>query len=132
MPEDLLLCPNPKCAKHTWADSLDFNKKGFFASKSSGIHQRYQCKACKATFSARTRAEDRGQHKPQINAMLYGLLCSGVTLRRSAILLQYAYNTIRSRLPWLASRARALHAQALASGSLDTSYILFDERDNQG
>lgn len=59
--------------------------------------------------------------------MLYGMLCSGVTLRRSAKLLKCSYNTIRSRLPWLATKARGLHAGALASGVLDTSYILFDE-----
>ena len=75
----------------------------------------------------RTLADDRGQHKPHINSMLYGLLCSGVTLRRSAKLLKCSYNTIRSRLPWLANKARGLHAGALASGSLSTSYILFDE-----
>lgn len=88
---------------------------------------RYECKAFGKTFSNQTFSDDFRQHRQDINRMLPRLLCSGVAMRRAAWILECSYNNVRSRLPWLAEKARTAHEAALASGDLDTSYIQFDE-----
>jgi hypothetical protein len=123
-----LACPNPGCENHLPGSANFFRKRGYYTPKSTG-HKlaRYECKACGKTFSNQTFSDDFRQHRQDINRMLPRLLCSGVTMRRSAWILECSYNTVRSRLPWLADKARAAHEAALASGDLDTSYIQFDE-----
>lgn len=121
-------CPNPACAFHSPQLEKFFRKRGSFTPKSLGVAQpRYECKGCGKTFSSRTQAPDARQHKPGLNQMLHGMLCSGVTLRRSSQLLQCSYNTVCARARWLADLARAAHAKALVGDTLGTAYIQFDE-----
>ena len=121
-------CPNPGCVHHAAPPKNFFWRKGTFTPKRTGVPLvRYQCKGCRRTFSNRTFAADRGQHRPDINGALAALLCSGVTMRRAALLLGVAYNTVCARLPWLAEQARKAHGKALADGVLSTSYLQFDE-----
>lgn len=121
-------CPYKACSEHVSASPKFFRKRGYFKPQCrSGPQSRYQCKACLRTFSNRTAADDARQRKPQINQLLPLLIGSGVTLRRAAKILKCAYNTIASRQPMLALRARLLHEKALLDPANATSRIEFDE-----
>ena len=123
-----IACPNPSCENHLPRSADFFRKRGYYTPKHLG-HKlaRYQCKTCGKTFSNQTFSDDFRQHRQDINHMLPRLLCSGVTMRRAAWILECSYNTVCSRLPWLAEKARAAHEAALDSGAMKTSYIQFDE-----
>lgn len=121
-------CTNADCENFTSAPAGFYRKRGYYTPKHLGHRlARYQCKACGVTFSNRTGKDDVRQHRPDINHLLPRLMCSGVTLRRAAWILECSYNTVRARLPWLAQRAREAHEQALQGEGLKTSYIQFDE-----
>jgi transposase-like protein len=128
MPRVPTICPNSECEFHATKTSGFFRKKGTYTPKCRGrALTRYQCKACGKTFSNQTSAKSVRQHKPEINAVMAKLICSGVTLRRAAWILGCRYTTVSARVPWLAERAREAHAQALKGESLKTSFIQFDE-----
>lgn len=131
MPTPPSRCPSPGCAHHSDPPEGFCRKRGFYKPKGVARPvQRWQCKGCGATFSARTESDVRRQRKPGINAKLMGLLCSGATLRRSARLLDVAYSTVRRRASWLARRAKAAHEAALAdpvASDLLTEHVQFDE-----
>lgn len=121
-------CPNRACSNHLLPGADFFRKRGYFTPKCRGHAQaRYECKTCHKTFSNRTQAADAGQHRPDLNKTLAGLLCSGVTMRRAAELTRCAYNTVCARARWLAEQARQAHVKALEGDELKTAYILFDE-----
>jgi hypothetical protein len=121
-------CPFPDCKHHLRPPAKFYWRKGSFHSKSRACDLvRYQCSACRRTFSNRTWADDVGQRRPDINRMLSRLMSAGVTLRDCAWILEVARKTVARRASWLAERARQAHAQALAQGSHQTGLILFDE-----
>lgn len=123
-------CPNVDCpTRKKPFPEFDYRKRGSFPHKRTGkTVQRWQCKTCGRTFSQRTEAEDKQQRRPDINKKLMGLLCSGVTLRRAAELLDVTYNTIRRKFLWLAERSREAHIEILMnSDRLHTSRVQFDE-----
>lgn len=69
---------------------------------------------------------DRGR-RTDVDAMVFKLACSGVTIRRSAKLLDIAVNTVRKRMAALAARARAAHAAAALDPRMLTAVVQFDE-----
>ena len=83
-PPATLRCPDKKCRRHRWPKLEDFRKRGSYTMKSTGeVIQRHKCKVCGTTFTERTASGDRLQHK-DINRALFGLVCFGATIRRSA------------------------------------------------
>lgn len=120
-------CVNPECPYHLNPPKDFLAKRGKYKIKATGkIVQRYLCKHCGASFSNRNTAPDRGQRR-DINKALFGFVCSGITIRRAALLLEVSVNTVRERMAWLADRAREAHSRALADGSMLTEYAQFDE-----
>lgn len=73
--------------------------------------QRFKCKACHIQFSRATFDPDFRQRRREINDRLYELLCSGVSQRRSAILLKTDRMTIQRKFNILAERARLDHGE---------------------
>lgn len=67
--------------------------------------RRYRCVQCKRSFSEATATLEFRQQKRQINPLVEQLLCSGVSLRRSARILCVDRSTIARRLPFLSLRA---------------------------
>ncbi len=88
---------------------------------------RYRCRACGKSFSTRTDSPTAGQHKPQVNGMLMKLVCSGVTMRRTAKILGIARDTVTRKVGWLATQAHRTHTQNIDEGGIATSYVQFDE-----
>ena len=82
-------------------------KTGFFRRKSdSRWVQRFRCLICKKYFSRATSHPCYRQNKRQVNTRLFRLLCSGVSLRRSAKLLHLSRTTVARKLIFLGSQAK--------------------------
>lgn len=71
--------------------------------------QRYLCSNCGHVFSDATFQECYRQKKRRINPRVLELLCSGVSQRRSARLLNVTRTTIVRKLSFLASKLRAVN-----------------------
>lgn len=99
----------PYCSLSTTASDHRFSgrKAGFFKRKSDSRKiQRYRCFRCRRHFSGATLHPAFGQKKRQMNDRLRKLLCSGVSLRRSARLLHVSRTTISRKLIYLGTQAR--------------------------
>ena len=121
-------CPNPACQHHANPAAGFYINKGSYVTKHDRQHvPRYQCKGCKRTFGSRCFGPTARQHKPAVNEAVGKLLSSGVTLRRCAEVLNIARVTVVRKFTWLARRARKSHAEFLASGKANSTYIQFDE-----
>jgi transposase-like protein len=82
-------------------------RKGFyFRSSDSKTIFRYFCKSCKRTFSSATFSKCFMQKKRRVNFQLYQLLVSGVSQRRSALLLSIHKTTVARKFQFLAIQAR--------------------------
>lgn len=81
--------------------------RGHYKRKSdSRLIQRFQCRICLKNFSRASSHPAYGQKKRQMNERLRRLLCSGVSLRRSARLLNLSRTTINRKLIFLGERSR--------------------------
>ena len=121
-------CPNPTCSFHTAPPSGWYAKKGYYRSKFDRQPvPRYRCKGCGRYFGSHTHTSTYRQHRPDVNAPLMGLLCSGMTMRRAAGLLHLSRRTVAKKLAFLGARARAAHAIFLTLPEAKTAYVQFDE-----
>jgi len=102
-------CPNKTCA------SPDFIiRDGTFRRIEDAKNiQRFRCKNCGRRFSAASFSQNYWQKRRRINLPLLKLLSSGVSLRRSAILLGVNRKTVERKLPLLAYRCRRLNSAHL-------------------
>lgn len=120
-------CPSEQCLMHTAPVKGFLRKKGFYkVAKTGQIFQRYQCCTCGTIFTNKTGSNPLG-HRRDISKELFGLICSGTTIRRAAQLLDVSINTVRDRMLLLAEEARIAHAKALTDGTLATNHVQFDE-----
>jgi transposase-like protein len=79
-------------------------RKGSYLRRSDGRRvKRFLCRSCGRYFSWASFDACFGQNKRQINATLLNLLCSGVSMRRSARLLGVDLKTVARKLRFLAS-----------------------------
>lgn len=102
-------CPNFTCAFPNF-----IIRDGYYRRKDdSKIVQRFRCKSCGARFSRATFSDAYRQKKRRINYPLLKLLASGISLRRSALLLGVQRTTVERKLPFLARRCRRLNSRAL-------------------
>jgi len=121
-------CPNPDCVHHDSGAKGFYKKNGTYRTKHDRQRvPRYLCRGCGRSFNSRSFLSTAGQHKPEVNKPLMGLLCSGVTMRRAARLLGLARRTVEQRVRWMAGQARKAHAEFLAASPVLTSYVQFDE-----
>jgi hypothetical protein len=98
----------------------------YFRISDSRVIPRFLCKLCGHTFSLATNSPCFGQKKRRINEPLRILLASGVSLRRSALLLHVHRTTIARRLVFLGSQALSKHQDQLSSFQ-GLKEFLFDE-----
>lgn len=102
-------CPNSNCAF-----PFTIIRDGYFRRKDdSKIIQRFRCKSCGVRFSSATFNEAYRQKKRRVNYPLLKLLASGMSLRRSAIILGVHRKTVERKLPFLATRCRRLNQSFL-------------------
>jgi len=118
--------PNTACAAHLQPLPNSYRKKGYRRPKHN--HQsvpRYQCKTCGTYFSATQFKPIRNQKRPDLNAQVFALAVSGMTMRRMALLLTCSPLTIERKIQHLARQAQLHHQKHLAT--LRTSYVIMDE-----
>jgi hypothetical protein len=100
----------------------------FYRSSDSRRIFRWKCSGCKKTFSQATSHPCYRQLKRRVNYRLYGLLCSGVSLRRSARLLGVHRVTVVRKLRFLAQQCRKTQTEFLdCFKQSPLSEIVFDE-----
>lgn len=89
-------------------------RNGFFTRRSDSRRiQRFRCNACRLQFSAATFSPCYRQKKRRINRLVFALLASTGSLRRTAVLLDVDRKTVARRLPVLARIARQRLARDL-------------------
>lgn len=102
-------------------------KKGFFKRPSDGrLVQRYFCKDCARNFSKQTFSRFRWQRKIWISAALEKLITSGVSRRRSALLLGVNRKTIDRKITELSVYAQHWQREMLQTRT-SFSAIQFDD-----
>lgn len=131
----MLRCPNSNCENSTRdkseARSLGFRKKGYFSRSGNTKHHhrkvaRYQCKACGKYFSSATLSKLYRQRRPDINADIVFLLCSGISQRRLALRHKVSRQTVVAKFLLGAEDARIRH-EAFLNSQEPLPYIQFDE-----
>jgi len=110
-------CPSDCCKfSESSGVSPNFIRFGSYRRKVDGrTIRRYQCKACRKTFSAQTFNDTYWQHKPKINSLLFGLFASSVSIRRSALLVGVDKKTSERRFRHFAKLGRKEQALLLTS-----------------
>jgi len=104
-----------------------FVKNGTFKRSSDGSKlQRFKCKNCLHHFSEASFESEVYQKKRGINHQVRNLLCSSVSMRRTAILLSVNRKTIASKLEFLFEEAKKAHQKFLESIS-DVSHAQLDD-----
>ena len=94
-------CPDPECL------SPETRKFGTYYRRSDGKSvKRWWCKKCKLHFSSPTFTRTYRQHKPRVNPHVFKLLSSGVSMRRTALLLNIHRTTVARKLALLAGLAK--------------------------
>lgn len=119
-------CPNELCDNNLKPVAKWFVKIGYYKPKTTNQKTpRYKCKSCGKSFSNRTNKININQKKPEINQLLFKLLVSGVSLRRSSEILNVQYNTVVNHFDYLAQQSKQLHTQFIKS--VETSFVQVDE-----
>lgn len=107
-------------------------RNGVFIRKSDSKKiERWRCLKCGKTKSQATGTACFGQNKRRVNTPLRGLLASGVSQRRAAILLNIDKNTVAKKKKFLATQARC--SQLIASkkkAKYSICQVQFDEMES--
>ena len=99
------LCPNTFCV---CPDNI-IRDGVYYRRDDSRMIQRFRCKSCGSRFSNATFNPTYLQKKRRVNPLILKLLSSGVSIRRTAILLSINRKTVEKKLPFLAKRCRHHH-----------------------
>jgi len=104
-----ITCPNSFCAcpKNYIRDG------SFWRRDDSKTIQRYRCKTCGTRFSSATLCPTYRQKKRRVNHELLKFLSSGVSMRRSAILLKIGRPTVERKLKFLGIICRSRNKRLL-------------------
>lgn len=120
-------CPNTNCISF---HNMKFSKKDghYFRKDDSRKIQRYKCLKCNRKFSASTHTLEWRQKKRRVNIQLFRVLASGVSMRRSSLIINIHRTTVERKLSYLAKKSRQMHAELLAKIGLDkTRHLQFDD-----
>lgn len=105
-------------------------KVGFFQRKSdSRVIQRFRCTKCRKKFSNATGHPAFGQNKRQFNFKLMRLLTSGVSLRRSAKILNLSRTTIDRKLRFLGEQAK-IQLRESNLNQAPANEVVFDDQES--
>ncbi len=102
---------------------------GSYFRKSDSKHiKRWRCKLCYRIFSQATGSICFGQNKRRLNRKIFRLLVSGVSQRRTAIILKTNRKTVCRKLSFLGNQKKIEHEKNLERFKLSPSPVLyFDE-----
>jgi len=119
-------CPQSTC--------LSFRSKAFVAKDGryyrrceARFIQRFRCTSCGTRFSHATGTLEFKQRKRSVNNPLRGMLCSGVSMRRSALLLNIHRTTVERKLAYLAKKAGLSQKLFLQQQRGQVMHLQFDD-----
>lgn len=122
-------CPYCSIQRPTTDSRTFVVKVGFFRRKSDcRLIQRFRCRQCLRKFSNATGHPAFGQNKRQFNFKLMKLLVSGVSLRRSARILNLSRTTIDRKFRFLGVQAHC-HLQKSNQEQPKASVVVFDDQE---
>ena len=105
-------CPQINCP--FYQKNALIRRDGFYFRKDDSRKiARFKCMSCFKKFSAATSSLEFGQKKRRINFTLFKLLASGVSMRRSAIILNVHRTTIDRKFQYLAKKAHEMNKNFL-------------------
>ena len=112
------------------SDPRTFIKRsGTFRRKSdSRLIKRFTCLICKRSFSFATLNPAYRHKKRQMNERLRRLICSGVSLRRSAKLLRLSRTTVARKLIYLGEQSKIKLREHNLKHPLAT-HVQFDDQE---
>lgn len=118
-----------QCPEHSCQSPTLLAKDGhYFRKNDSKFIQRYRCSSCKKRFSTAILSPCYGQKKRTINSQLEKLLCSKVSMRRAALILNVDKKTIARKLVFLGLKARRFNKNYLALYyKKKTKHLQFDD-----
>jgi transposase-like protein len=121
-------CPNIQCSYHEQPVPRFYRVWGSFQPKCrTEPVPRFRCKHCRRTFSRQTFRHDYGDRRPELNAMLYELLVSGVGLRQSRRLLHMSVRAVQAKALKLGRTAHRLHLNLSKHLQAGRTYLLDEE-----
>src|SRR3954465_12808588 len=137
-PSGPLMCPREDCeAKRAQsrgpASGRIVRHGSYWRSSDRARIERYFCPSCRSSFSQATTHPCFGQKKRQVNFPLWGELCSGVSLRRVALLTGLARKTVDRKLRFLGQQAPRIHEVILhtrVQGHGRMTSLQFDEMES--
>ncbi len=119
-------CPNLSCS--SFSENIHTRKDGFYSREDdSRTIQRYYCKQCRKRFSTSTHTLEYNQKKRRVNIPLLKLLCSKVSIRRSALILGINKNTVLAKTIYLAKKSNIENSFFLNQLKGPISHIQFDD-----
>ena len=128
-------CINLDCSEHqskhlVSPQSGRIVKKGNFYRKCDKRYiTRYKCLGCGTQFSKATFDENYRQKRREINRNLFLFLCSGISQRRAAFLLNCNRKTVKTKLTLLSARAIHEHSDWLEERfkNVPIDHVQFDD-----
>jgi transposase-like protein len=120
-------CPHCKESRPPYGLRKPAVRRGSYYRKSDGrVVARFRCKSCLRGFSFATLQPCYRQNKRHVNDLLGKLLCSGVSQRRAARVLNLNRITVVRKFLFLASRSKLAFEKRNRSRALATR-IQFDD-----
>ena len=83
----------------------------YFRKDDSRLISRFRCRSCGKRFSSSTYSLEFRQKKRRVNCLLWKLLSSNVSLRRSAYICNVHPITVARKLIYIAKKSRIEHVQ---------------------
>ena len=118
-------CPNIACLYNsTPVAGFAWSHGRYYCAALNRSVPRFVCSGCRRTFSAATFRFSYRQKKPFVDAALMNLMCSGVSLRAAARLLDINRKTVFRKLCRIARHSRRLHQARLAARTLSGTFQL--------
>jgi transposase-like protein len=108
-------CSSPACANNP---SFQYQRRGHFTRLCDGRSvQRFQCKACKRTFSSQTFRVDYRLRRSRLDLPIFLQFTSKVTQRKAAMNLKCDRGMIAHRLELWGRHCQAFHEQLMRERS---------------
>jgi transposase-like protein len=128
-------CPYSDCSSHSESPkSCHIVRFGsYFRADQSKSIPRFRCLCCKRTFSTSRLTACFNQKKRSLNSIILKLLCSGVSQRRIARILQINYKTVVRKFLFLAEQGkkqRLEYLESLSQKQIPLAAVFFDEMES--
>lgn len=105
-------CPNSTCSHFRFNNKV-VRDGSYFRKDDSRIIHRFKCKGCLRRFSSSTKTLEWRQKKRRVNHLLFQILASGISMRRSAKILNINRKTVDRKFIYLAKKAKLENTQFL-------------------